>query len=104
MRQLGRLRQLEHDRPFAGFDHAGNKRLVAIRQPRLGAQTTPKYGNITDDGNWARSRLIGATTATGSFEPTLPYMMVGAPIEREICSLTLGQGSIASTSQGNDVA
>jgi hypothetical protein len=41
MRQLGRLRQLEHDRPFAGFDHAGNKRLVAIRQPRLGAQTTP---------------------------------------------------------------
>jgi hypothetical protein len=41
MRQLGRLRQREHDRPFAGFDHAGNKRLVAIRQPRLGAQTTP---------------------------------------------------------------
>jgi len=66
MRQLGRLRQLEHDRPFAGFAHAGNKRLVAIRQPRLGAQTTPKYGNITDDGNWARSGLISRAEATGN--------------------------------------
>jgi hypothetical protein len=67
MRQLGRLRQLGHDRPFAGFDHAGNKRLVAIRQPRLGAQTTPKYGNITDDGNWAMTRQIRSAEATGSF-------------------------------------
>jgi hypothetical protein len=65
MRQLGRLRQLEHDRRFAGFAHAGNKRLVAIRQPRLGAQTTPKYGNITDDGNWASSGLIGALITNG---------------------------------------
>jgi hypothetical protein len=65
MRQLGRLRQREHDRPFAGFDHAGNKRLVAIRQPRLGAQTTPKYGNITDDGNWAMTRRNAASSMSG---------------------------------------
>jgi hypothetical protein len=36
MRQLRRLRQLEHDRAFARLDHAGHEGFVAIGQRRLG--------------------------------------------------------------------
>jgi hypothetical protein len=37
MSKLRRLRQFKHDRAFAGLDHAGDQRLVAIGERRFSA-------------------------------------------------------------------
>ncbi len=62
LREIGGLRELEHDRPLAGLDHRGDERLLALGQRGFGAHPAridgprgPEY----DHGPGALERLLG---------------------------------------------
>ncbi len=62
MRQVGRLGQLEHDRPLTGLDGHRHQGLLAVRQGGLGphpARVHRLFGPEYDDGLGGLQRLLG---------------------------------------------